>query len=192
MEFVQHRVNTIQQLADLPLAYGCEVDLRTQGTQIILQHDPFKPGDQLIDYLDCWAQQGRQGLLILNTKEDGLESAVVDLLKQRSIDKFFFLDTALPTLIRKTQTLNKFATRFSEFEPIEFTLKFKDRCEWVWLDSYEGSPFATETLDELQRSFKTCLVSPELLGFDRARIQKFKQEGRRYDAICTKHPGDWM
>ena len=51
MEFIIHRVNLIKNLKKIPKKYGCEIDIRTEGSKLILNHDPFSKGDNLIDYL---------------------------------------------------------------------------------------------------------------------------------------------
>ena len=37
--------------ANLPKKFGAEIDLRSYGSKIVLNHDPFKPGEKLEDYL---------------------------------------------------------------------------------------------------------------------------------------------
>ncbi|MFN8406482.1 MAG: hypothetical protein U0X71_03255 [Sphingobacteriaceae bacterium] len=41
MKFIQHRINTIDQLKSVPHEYGIEIDLRATGTDIILHNDPL-------------------------------------------------------------------------------------------------------------------------------------------------------
>ena len=41
MEFIIHRVNTIKELKQIPKEYGCEIDIRTDRSKLILNHDPF-------------------------------------------------------------------------------------------------------------------------------------------------------
>ena len=52
MEFIIHRVNLIEELKTVPAELGCEIDIRTDGSNLILSHDPFSSGDKLTDYLD--------------------------------------------------------------------------------------------------------------------------------------------
>ena len=44
------RINKIAKLKSIPKKFGVEVDLRSYGSKIVLNHDPFKTGDKL-DYL---------------------------------------------------------------------------------------------------------------------------------------------
>ena len=69
MEFIIHRVNLIEELRKTPQEYGCEIDIRTNGSKLILNHDPFNKGDDFIDYLDEY----KNGTLVLNIKESGIE-----------------------------------------------------------------------------------------------------------------------
>ena len=65
MEIVIHRINKIKELKNIPLKYGCEIDIRTNGNKLILNHEPFMGGDSFNDYLDEY----KHGLLVLNIKE---------------------------------------------------------------------------------------------------------------------------
>ena len=51
MKYISHRVNTIDDLIKTPKEYGVERDLRDLGDRIILQHDPFKGGQDFEKYL---------------------------------------------------------------------------------------------------------------------------------------------
>ena len=71
---------------------GCEIDIRTDGSQLILNHDPFKKGDNFIDYLDEY----QHGTLVLNIKETGIENDVLDEVKKEKIKSYFLLDVEFP------------------------------------------------------------------------------------------------
>jgi hypothetical protein len=45
MELIIHRINKIVELKKIPRNFGCEIDLRTDGSNIVLNHEPFKKGD---------------------------------------------------------------------------------------------------------------------------------------------------
>ena len=42
MEYIAHRINTVEELKKTPKECGVELDLRDFGDRLILQHDPFK------------------------------------------------------------------------------------------------------------------------------------------------------
>ena len=58
MEFIIHRVNKIKDLKLLPTKFGAEIDIRSNGSKIILNHDPFKNGDELKN----WIQETKNNL----------------------------------------------------------------------------------------------------------------------------------
>ena len=73
MEIIVHRVNSIKMLKKIPINFGVEIDLRAYQSKIILNHEPFKSGDSLDNFLKYY----NHGTLILNIKEDGIEDEVI-------------------------------------------------------------------------------------------------------------------
>ena len=52
MEFIAHRINTVEELKKLPKEYGVELDLRDDlNGRIYIQHNPFEPGEDFEEYL---------------------------------------------------------------------------------------------------------------------------------------------
>ena len=51
MLFIAHRINTIEELKQIPEKYGIEIDIRDEKNDLILVHDPFKTGEKLDDFL---------------------------------------------------------------------------------------------------------------------------------------------
>ena len=49
--------------------------------------------------------------------------------------------------------------RFSEFEPIELSKKFKEFTNWIWIDTITKLPIDKSNL--IVKKFNSCLVSPE-------------------------------
>ena len=97
MILIAHRRNTLEQLAATPVELGVEVDIRSQGSKLVIHHDPF-----VVDAPDFeeWIAAYRHGTLILNVKEEGLEDRLLALMAERGIEDFFFLDQSFPFLIR--------------------------------------------------------------------------------------------
>jgi hypothetical protein len=62
MEIVAHRINLINELFEVPVKYGSEIDIGSQNSKLILNHEPYLSGDNLVDYLDNY----KHGLLVLN------------------------------------------------------------------------------------------------------------------------------
>jgi len=187
---IAHRVNTISRLKEIPEEYGIELDIRYHGKDLILHHDAFEIGENFDEFLKHYKHK----FIVLNTKTEGIEEAVISLLKKYSIKDYFFLDLSLPFLIKyANKGEKKIAVRFSEYEPLEFALAFKDKVDWCWVDCFTHLPLTQENYIELKKHFKLCLVSPELQGHPLEWIEKFKVQlqGMELDAICTKKPELW-
>ena len=86
MKLIIHRVNTIKKLRKIPEQYGVEIDIRCFGKKLILSHDPYKNGDNFIDYLKYYSHS----LLVANIKEAGIENDVIKLLRKANIKDFFY------------------------------------------------------------------------------------------------------
>lgn len=187
---IEHRVNTRERLARIPSDRGIEVDIREQGGELRLAHDPFEPGERLEDLLSAY----RHALIVLNVKCDGLEERLLRLLERHRIGQYFFLDVAAPTLVRLARRgVRQIAVRFSEYEPIEAALAFADRVDWVWVDCFTRLPLDAEAYRRLRTVFKLCVVSPELQGHPRAMIRAFREQLQELpvDAVCTDYCEDW-
>jgi hypothetical protein len=170
MEFIIHKINTIRGLNQIPKEYGCEIDIRTDGSRLILNHDPFTSGDFLTDYLDEY----NNGTLVLNIKESGIEDSVLEEVKKRGIKSYFLLDVEFPYLFSATKKGERnIAIRFSEKEPIENIVQFKDQLDWVWIDTITQLPIKESNYNFL-KNFKTCLVCPSRWGREN-EIEKIKK-----------------
>ena len=192
METINHRCNTIELLEKTPVSSGVEIDIRSSESALYLHHDPFTQGERF----DKWLSHYRHGTLILNVKEEGLESEILGLLDHYEIENFFFLDQSFPFLIRTSSGgERRSAVRFSEFEPIELALSLSGKIEWVWVDCFTKFPLETTDHQRLKRAgFKICVVSPELQGrFGEIPLLKATLEERLIapDAVCTKDIAAW-
>jgi hypothetical protein len=160
MEIVAHRINSLEQLKLLPNKFGCEIDIRSQGSKLILNHEPYLSGDSLVDYLDNY----KHGLLVLNIKEAGIENDVLQLVRERNIPSFFLLDVEFPYLYRASRLGERaIAVRFSEDEPIESVYNYNKLVDWVWVDTNTKLPIDSNNTNVLS-SMQTCLVCPERWG----------------------------
>jgi hypothetical protein len=160
MEIVVHRINLIKELLEVPVKYGCEIDIRSQDSKLILNHEPYLLGDSLVDYLDNY----KHGLLVLNIKEAGIENDVLQLVRERNIPSFFLLDVEFPYLYRASRLGERaIAVRFSEDEPIELVYNYNKLVDWVWIDTNTKLPINSNNKLALS-SAQTCLVCPERWG----------------------------
>ena len=188
---INHRVNNILELKKLKTSQGVELDLRFHNSDIILNHDPFAKGEKFEDFL----KEFKLNFIILNIKSEGIEEEVLRLVKKYDVPDYFFLDTSIPFMVKYIEKgWSKFAVRFSEYEPIELSLKFKGKIEWVWVDCFTRFPLDKESYVQLKKHFKICLVSPELQGHPISMIEDFKKQMKGFDidAVCTKHPDVWI
>lgn len=160
MEFIIHKVNSIKKLNNIPMEYGCEIDIRTDGSKLILNHDPFLKGDNLVDYLDEY----KNGTLVLNIKESGIEDFVLEEVRKRDIKSFFLLDVEFPYLFSASEKGEQnIAVRFSEKEPIENVNLFINKVTWIWIDTISKLPINFENIETLN-FFNSCIVCPSRWG----------------------------
>jgi len=201
MIWIQHRVNTVAGLKNLNLSYGAEIDIRSNASirgEMHLSHDPGQVGENFDLWLEQYKTRAITGPLILNTKEDGLETWLSDAMTRAGIKDWFFLDTAFPTLIKKTliEGSRSYALRMSRYEELKADHPLWGKVDWVWVDCFDGEPIDAEPLSLLKGVFKICLVSPELQGVSTEQlpsaIQKFEKLLPFADAICTKVPHMWQ
>ena len=191
MKFYSHRINTIQLLIETSKEYGVEVDVRSNGKELYIHHDAFGEGELFEDWLVHYRHNG----LILNTKCEGMEEALMEMMEKRGIEDYFFLDLSLPFLIKYAKRgLKNIAVRYSAFEPLDFVKKFKGMVDWVWVDCFNGIPINPQEIEELNAYFRVCLVSPELQGSELSKVQEFKKlySSLTIDAVCTKRPDLWV
>lgn len=196
MLFIRHRVNALQELDSCAKEWGVEIDVRAGGANgdIILAHDPWQTGESLVPWLTRFKESALSGPIFINTKDDGLEPRLLQLLAQEEVKDFYFVDTPVPTLVRWVLDGKgrHFAVRHSAFEPVESALAFEGKCRWVWVDCFQAKPVAVAGLERLKSAFKICLVSPELHAGPLESIAEFADHSRLADAVCTKAPERWQ
>ncbi len=187
MEFIAHRINTVEELKNIPTEYGVELDLRDYNNRLVLQHDPFTDGEDFEEYLKYY----KHGTMILNIKSERIEYKVLELIKKYNIKKYFFLDSSFPMIYQLSNNDERnIALRFSEFEGIDTILNMNEKIKWVWIDCFSKLPIDKNIYKVLKnKGFKLCLVSPELQGQnDKLEVYKIflEKENIKCDAICTK------
>jgi len=194
MVIIHHRRNSIKELIETDIQYGVEIDIRSNSSELILQHDPFQTGTSFKEWLDHF----HHNTLILNVKEEGLESEVTKLLKTKNIENYFFLDQSFPFLIKSAKLgERKCAVRVSEFESIDNALSLAPMIDWVWVDCFSKFPLSSANANLLKNAgLRLCAVSPELQGrsaeTEVISMQRLLQEREiKLDAVCTKRPDLW-
>jgi hypothetical protein len=189
-----HRRNNIELLRATPVQYGVEVDIRSNGSQLVIHHDPYARGESF----ENWLTEYRHGILILNVKEEGLEARLIDLMRQYEVIDFFFLDQSFPFLVKwSLRGERRSAVRVSEFESVETALRLAGKIDWVWIDCFTHFALTQGEAQQLkQAGFNLCLVSPELQGRNAEtevpQLQQLLKDRKiDYDAVCTKYPSLW-
>ena len=196
MEYIAHRINTVEELRKLPTEYGVELDLRDDlNGRIYISHNPFEAGEDFEDY----CKEYHHGTMILNIKSERIEHEVLKLMEQYQIKNYFFLDSSFPMIKLLTDMgVNQVALRFSELEGLDTIRNMAGRAEWVWVDCFTKVPIEQASFQELKAlGYKLCFVSPELEAQEEKLPlykQYIKEQGIVFDAVCTKsyHIKDWM
>ncbi len=187
INYIAHRINTIEELKKIPKNYGVEVDLRNNNNDIILSHDPFNSNYELFEkYLEYYNHK----FLILNIKTEGIEFKILEILKKFNIENYFFLDCSFPMIYKLINTEEyNIALRLSEFESIETILNLK-KIKWVWVDCFSKFSLTKTEYNILKNNnLKICYVSPELQNQEPKILnykQKMIEENLYPDFICTK------
>lgn len=194
MKLIAHRRNTIAELQATDSKYGIEVDIRSQGSQLVIHHDPFVAGEDFEQWLDAY----RHGTLILNVKEEGLEARLIALMQSKGIQDYFFLDQSFPFLVKWSKAgEQRCAVRVSEFESIETALSLAGKVDWVWVDCFNHFPLGFDEAQKLiNAGFKLCIVSPELQGREaetgiKEMATLLTTRGIVPAAVCTKRMDLW-
>lgn len=188
MEYIAHRINTKEELCQLPHEYGVELDLRDDlNGRIYIQHNPFEPGEDFEEYLKVY----HHGTMILNVKSERIEHKILELIKNYDVKSYFFLDSTFPMIkLLSDMGERNIALRFSEYEGIDTLEAMQGKVDWVWVDTFTKLPLNRETATRIKNmGYKLCLVSPELQGQPEkisVYTEQIKKEEINFDAICTK------
>ena len=188
--FICHRINKLEELQKIDNNFGVELDIRDDHKtgNLILAHDPFIEGENFESYLQFY----NHNTLILNIKSERVELGCLKLLEKYNINNYFFLDSSFPmiNLLNKKFNNNNIASRYSEYECLEFTENIKDLITWLWIDCFTILPLNKEIHEKIKLlNKKICIVSPELQG-QSEKIPIYRQylidNDIIPDAICCK------
>lgn len=187
MQLISHRINTIRELKKLDKNYGVEIDIRDDGKDLIVVHDPFKKGIKLNSYLKYYKHK----IIIANIKSERIEDAVLKKFKEFNIKEFFFLDSSFPKIIDLVKkNVPNIALRVSYYEDLSIAKKLKNKIKWIWYDTFFGLPKNNKDFEYLKKlNYKICLVCPQLHGIEiKTRSSKFIElkKSNLIDAVCTK------
>lgn len=97
---IAHRINFLDRTTTdhiFSIADGIEFDIRDSAGEIIVQHDPFAPGQLFSEFVSFCPPEK---FYIVNVKSEGIEYAAIDLLKRQGCERFFLLDCSIPMIIK--------------------------------------------------------------------------------------------
>jgi len=189
-KYIAHRVNTIDELVNIPYWCGVELDLRDTDDKIGVVHDPYIKTDCTFDK---YIEHVDNRFMILNIKSEGIEHEIIKILNKYNKKDYFFLDCSFP-MIHKLSQLGEhnIAIRLSEYEDIQTVINMKNKVKWVWVDCFNDLILNKQNYAILkQHNFNICLVSPELQGKTDVQYIKnyksyLKDNNIIVDMICTK------
>jgi len=197
MKIFRHRCNSREKLATTSPEFGVEIDIRTWCLNLTLDHDPFTEGERLGDWLIAYRHAG----LILNVKEEGLEQSLIDLLAERNISNYLFLDQSIPSMIKWLNAgyQRHIAARISEYESISSLKSLPRPPGHIWCDSFSGNwdHLASAVRYAADNSTALILVSPELQSRDSKSeivtiLDLLSNLPSVNLAVCTKEPTFWL
>lgn len=195
MKIYQHRCNTLEALRSTPKLHGVEIDVRTYGSRLVVAHDPFSDAITFHELLNSYEHSG----IIINVKEEGLETSIIDELATRKINDFVFLDQSFPFMVKSLRQglAAHIACRVSDLESTETFIRLDPTPRYLWCDSFEGDWHYLSNLPNLltDRFVTPIIVSPELHG----RNSQEETERLRFllkafpdtTSVCTKLPEIW-
>mgnify|MGYP001452151368 CR=1 FL=1 len=188
IEFIAHRINTLNELKQIPNQYGVEIDLRDFKNKIILSHDPYIDGEDFESFLKNY----NHGTLILNIKSERIELEILELLKKYQLENYFFLDSSFP-MIHQLSSIGEqnIAIRFSEYEGLDTILNMRGKVKWVWIDCFSKIPIDQKSFQILKaNNFNLCFVSPDLQNQEEKiyEYSSFLKKNKIFiDAVCVKY-----
>ena len=191
--------NSLPALTDaLEAGFGLETDVRDRDGKLVISHDPAGPDAMpLTALLDVYTNCPAAGVLALNIKADGLQTALAETLQRCGIsaDRYFVFDMAVPDALGYLRHDMPCFTRQSEIEPVP---AFIDRASGIWLDCFESDWITrAEVMSHCMAGRRVALVSSELHGRgylstwqewrEAYRVLRQRGHGDRM-IICTDHP----
>ena len=155
-----HKVNDIGTLNKLPNDVGIEIDIRSNGNELILSHDIEEVNDKFEEFLNTYDKK----LIVANIKESGIEDKVVDQLENKNIKDYFLLDVEFPYILKNYKSKGEhLSLRFSKYESIESINHFSGFINWLWIDTYDDFPL-NKSIADIINNFSVILVSPSRWG----------------------------
>ncbi len=172
--------------------FGAEVDVRDQGSGLVVSHDPPLPSAlPLEQVLEQHHRLGPELPLALNIKACGLASPLEAMLRQFAVGDYFVFDMAVPDALDYVRRGMPAFTRVSEHEGAP---SFYPQASGVWIDCFERDWIDADAVEAHLRAGKSvALVSPELHRRPYQAVwTRWARMGCAHHPdlyLCTDHPG---
>ena len=172
---------------------GVETDLRDYKGRVVISHDmPTGEESYFEDLLKI--MNGKNLLLALNIKADGLSKEIAKLLNHYNHTNYFTFDMSIPDMVFQIKEKIKVYTGCSDILKMPILL---EEAIGVWLDSFYSELFDESLLVKfLSAGKKICIVSAELHGRDNKNqwniLKGFSCLKGDNVALCTDFPEDAM
>jgi len=171
------------------LGYGVETDFRDCAGEIVISHD-MPTGSEVSAQQFFSLLVGRNILLAINIKSDGLAATLQALLQQYNVTNYFVFDMSVPDMLQYLNSGMRVFARVSEYEenPVCY-----DQVAGIWVDAFHNIWCSIELIQRyLSDGKEVCLVSPELHQRDEMELWcQIKRAGlQKYSSLmlCTDLP----
>lgn len=174
------------------LGYGVELDVRDEGSQIVIAHDiPNNQSVLFSVYLDQLNQNKyKKRTTAINIKADGLSDEINRLIKAYNLSNYFTFDMSIPETLNYKNLGLKYFSRLSEFEKSAILV---NNATGIWLDAFDSEWYNENYINNLlKRVEKVCIVSGELHGWDHipqwTMLKRLKVQNNLM--LCTDKPNE--
>lgn len=145
------------------LGFGTETDVRDFNGRLVISHDIATGTEICFEKFLGLANSHDHGgpvTLALNVKADGLASLIGRAIKNYNDLDCFVFDMSVPDM---RDYLNQGIPAFTRMSEVEQQPAWLERCEGIWLDSFDSEWFTNSLIHNLlNRQKRVCIVSPEL------------------------------
>lgn len=169
---------------------GTETDLRDYAGKILISHD--MPNGYEITFEDLLnIMNGRNLLLALNIKADGLADEIKNILLKYNHTNYFTFDMSIPDMVYQINRGIKVFTGLSDIVKNPILL---DKSKGIWLDSFYSDWFEEKIIDDLigkteKNNKKVCIVSADLHKRDNKKQWEIIKKCKYFESdnliLCT-------
>jgi hypothetical protein len=169
--------------------FGVETDIRDFNKELVISHDmPTSESLLFSTFLEIYLEYDKGLTLALNIKSDGLQSLILQMLKNYDVENYFVFDMSIPDTLLYRQKSIKFLSRVSEIEPIDSLI---EGASGIWLDAFNSEWYSLDLIETLlAKNLEVCIVSAELHG--RAYNQLWSKilsfSNNQKFSLCTDYP----